>query len=153
MTDSQCRVAAVAIVGPGECIITGQLGDGTPGEDGQILDPQWLCMAASTWRWHTGGIMPPDGIVQQLWQEGDVTRVFGRVYGARAAALAGSTAGLSIGISRPVITRDPRAPCGRITGGRIAEISLVAGPSVFLPPFDAGLILALQVYGNVSLDR
>ena len=73
----------------------GQLGDGTPDEDGQILDPAWLTVAASTWRYQSGGLMPPDGIIQEVWLEGDVTRVMGRVYGRRAAALMtkGVTAG------------------------------------------------------------
>jgi hypothetical protein len=142
---SQRLVAAVAIAGPGEVYIMGQLGDGTADEDGQILDPQWLCIAASTWRWHTGGMMPPDGIADQVWQDGDVTRVRGRVFGARAAALAakGTTAAFSLGIAWPVITRDPAAPMGRITGGVISEISL--GGSLFQPELDIFTMLANQL--------
>lgn len=104
--------------------------------DLQICDPVWLKSALPEW-FETGANIRAmhqpiaAGVGTELDQVGDDHWLTGKVVDADSITktVEGVYQGFSIGIKRPVIVKDAAAPCGRIIGGTIVEVSLVDRPS------------------------
>lgn len=112
--------------------------DGTIDSDDQIVDPAFARKALAEW-YDTGAnvrqmhatTLPPagKGILLESRPDGEYVRT--KVVEPTAKALVENEVytGYSVGIARPKIERDARARGGRITGGKIVEISLVDRPA------------------------
>lgn len=127
----------------GDIVVIGKATDGSIDSDDQIVDPKWSAKALSAWM-ETGGNVRVQhqamrdpagkGIGVQIDRDGDGGHwVKSLVVEPVAKRLVekGVLTAYSVGIARPVITRDPtgKARGGIVTGGTLAEISLVDRPA------------------------
>lgn len=127
----------------GDLIVIGKATDGSVDSDEQIVDPKWSAKALGAWM-ETGGNVRVQhqamrdpagkGIGVEIDRDGDgghwvKTLVVEPV--AKRLVEKGVLTAYSVGIARPVITRDPtgKARGGIVTGGSLAEISLVDRPA------------------------
>lgn len=118
-----------------DLVITAQLGDGTPGEDGMILDPAWLHQAAVDWMMTSpmirmgSSLRSAAGYGLETWQDGDITMIRARVVGpAVTLVTSGVIRDMTLGISRPVVTRADPASASVITAGRLSSVGLDDSP-------------------------
>ena len=119
-------------------VVEGYVSSGDQDLDGQIVDQDWLKSELPAWLAHYGNIREqhdPRRAVGKA-QSVDLDRRPGPYLAARIVdddawrkVQAGVYTGFSIGIKNPRILRDPAAPNGRITGGRLIEISIVDRPA------------------------
>ena len=124
----------------GNLIVIGKATDGSVDSDRQIVDPAWSAKALAEWHdtggnlrvMHNPGLYPagrslkvetsPDGHTVKALVVEDTAKKLVRNRVLRA---------YSVGIAEPVIERDMtgKAAGGRITAGRIVELSLVDRPA------------------------
>jgi hypothetical protein len=127
----------------GDLIVTGKATDGSVDSDEQIVDSAWSAKALSDWI-DTGGNLRVQhqamrdpagkGLSVEIDRDGDGGHwVKSLVVEPVAKRLVekGVLTAYSVGIARPVITRDPtgKARGGIVTGGSLAELSLVDRPA------------------------
>ncbi len=122
----------------GNVLVYGKVTDGTIDSDDQIVDPSFAKKALAEW-YDTGAnvrqmhatTLPPagKGILLESKPDGEYVRT--KVVEPTAIKLVDNEVytGYSVGIARPRIERDLKARGGRITGGKIVEISLVDRPA------------------------
>ena len=126
----------------GDLVVKGIATDGTVDSDSQIVDPAWSADALSKWLATGGNVrMSHDphrpvgkGLNVEVNRDGSgkhwVTSVVVDPL-AQKLVRKGVLTAYSVGIARPVIQHDPtgKARGGIITGGELAELSLVDRPS------------------------
>lgn len=126
----------------GDLVVKGVATDGSVDSDYQIVDPEWSAKALSDWL-NTGGNvrMSHDpqrpvgkGLSVEIDRDGDGKHWVKSVIVdpvAKRLVEKGVLRAYSVGISHPVIKRDPsgRAPGGIITGGELSELSIVDRPA------------------------
>src|SRR6266540_3728323 len=100
--------------------------------DQQILDPDWLAREMPTWFQQWGNIREMHqakavGKAVELEAKDDDWFLTARIVDPDAIRKVeeGVLQGWSVGIKRPQIQRDAKAPGGRVVGGKIVENSLV----------------------------
>lgn len=126
----------------GHLIVKGVATDGSVDSDEQIVDADWSAKALSEWLQTGGNVrMAHDqfkpvgkGLQVELNRDGDGKHwVKSRIVNRDAKDLVeeGVLTAYSVGISRPVIKRDPtgKARGGIICGGQICELSIVDRPA------------------------
>ena len=114
-----------------DLVVSGSLGDGTPDEDGMVVDPEWLYDAAGCWLLTGGGIRIGKygsvvGAGTGVSRHGGAVRIAARITNRQVADMIVTEAvtAFTIGIVRPVIVKDDTAPAGRITGGTLSSVGL-----------------------------
>jgi hypothetical protein len=142
----------------GDLIVVGKATDGSVDSDEQIVDPVWSAKALTEWI-DTGGNLRVQhqamrdpagkGLGVQIDRDGDGGHwVRSLVVEPVAKRLVekGVLTAYSVGIARPVITRDPtgKARGGIVTGGSFAELSLVDRPA----NKNCGLMIAKAAAGD-----
>lgn len=126
----------------GDLVVYGVATDGTVDSDRQIVDPEWSGKALADWLSTGGNVrMSHDpqrpvgkGLSVEIDRDGNGQHwVKSVVVDPTAARLVekGILRAYSVGISQPVIKRDPtgRAPGGIICGGELSELSIVDRPA------------------------
>ena len=123
----------------GDLLCFGRATDGSVDHDEQIVDPQFSSKAISEWLTTGGNVRvqhnaqrDPAGVgVEVNTDSSGATWVKSLIIEPIAKKLlsAGALRAYSIGIARPTIVRDTVAKGGRITDGKIVEISLVDRPA------------------------
>lgn len=126
----------------GDLIVKGVATDGTVDSDYQIVDPEWSAKALKDWLESGGNVrMAHDahrpvgkGLSVELDRDGDGKHwVKSLIVDAEAKRLVekGVLRAYSVGISHPVIKRDPtgKARGGIICGGELSELSIVDRPA------------------------
>lgn len=123
----------------GDLIVHGKASDGGIDSDQQIVDPAWMAKAVQEWMTTGGNVRvqhnpqrDPAGVgVKAETDASGATFVTSKVFEPTAMKLVskGALRAYSVGIARPTIVRDAKAPGGRITGGELVEISLVDRPA------------------------
>jgi hypothetical protein len=123
----------------GDVIVYGRATDGSLDSDEQIIDPDFAAKAVQEWLADGANIRvqhnpqrDPAGVgIQADTDDAGATWVKGRIVEPIAQKLvnAGALRAYSVGIARPVIKRDSVARGGRITDGKVVEISLVDRPA------------------------
>lgn len=125
--------------------VFGKATDGTIDSDEQIVDPafakkalaEWFDSAANVRQMHSTNLPPAGkGVSLDSRPDGEYVRTKVVEPGAVRLVDEGVYTGYSVGISRPKIERDNKARGGRITGGRIVELSLVDRPANPLAKFE-----------------
>lgn len=142
----------------GDLIVIGKATDGSVDSDEQIVDPDWSAKALADWL-DTGGNVRVQhqamrdpagkGLSVEIDRDGDGGHwVKSLVVEPVAKRLVekGVLTAYSVGIARPVITRDPsmKARGGIVTGGSLAELSLVDRPA----NKNCGLMIAKAAGGS-----
>ena len=136
----------------GDLIVYGKATDGSVDSDEQVVSPEWSAKALNAWIQTGGNIRVQHqamrdpagkGLSVEIDRDGDGGHwVKSLVVEPVAKRLVekGVLTSYSVGIARPVVTRDPtgKARGGIVTGGHLAEISLVDRPA----NKNCGLIIA-----------
>jgi hypothetical protein len=124
----------------GNLIVVGKATDGSVDSDRQIVDPGWSAKALGAWHDSGGNVrvmhnpgLYPAGRSLGLETSSDGHTVKSLIVEDTAKKLVKNRVlrAYSVGIAEPVIERDMtgKAPGGRITAGRIVELSLVDRPA------------------------
>lgn len=126
----------------GDLVVYGVATDGTVDSDRQIVDPEWSGKALADWLSTGGNVrMSHDpqrpvgkGLSVELDRDGNGQHWVKSVVVdpvAQRLVEKGILRAYSVGISQPVIKRDPsgRAPGGIICGGELSELSIVDRPA------------------------
>lgn len=126
----------------GDLVVKGVATDGSVDSDYQIVDPEWSAKALGDWLSTGGNVrMSHDpqrpvgkGLSVEIDRDGDGKHWVKSVIVdpvAKRLVEKGVLRAYSVGISHPVIKRDPsgRAPGGIITGGELSELSIVDRPA------------------------
>ena len=126
----------------GDLVVYGVATDGTVDSDRQIVDPEWSAKALSDWLQTGGNVrMSHDpqrpvgkGLSVEIDRDGNGQHWVKSVVVdpvAQRLVEKGILRAYSVGISQPVIKRDPtgRAPGGIICGGELSELSIVDRPA------------------------
>lgn len=123
--------------------------------DDQIADKEWLKQALPEWmQWgNIREMHQPNavGVAQSLeFDANDDPWLRAKIVDPIAVKKVreGVYKGYSLGIRKPVLKRDPKAPKGRFVGGKIVEVSLVDRPAVPTARFE----IIKCVGGNEWLD-
>lgn len=131
-TDSKALFAEIVKFDDDQHIVYGKVADDSPDLDGQIADRGWLRREVPQWFKRWGNIRKMHhslaaGVGQEFEEKDDGFYLEARIIdsGAWEKVKASVYKGFSIGIKNPVIRSDSGAPCGRIIGGSIVEVSLV----------------------------
>jgi hypothetical protein len=124
----------------GNLVVEGVVTDGTVDSDRQIVEPGFSAKALTDWMesgpnvrvMHSPSLYPAGrGLQVELGE--NTHRLKALVVEPTAQKLVRNKVlrAFSVGIANPVITRDPsgRAPGGIVTGGELAEVSLVDRPA------------------------
>ena len=142
----------------GDLVVYGKATDGSVDTDEQIVDPVWSAKALQEWR-DTGGNVrvqhqsrrDPAGkaLSIEIDRDGDGGHYVKSLVVepvAKRLVEKGVLTAYSIGVARPVISRDPsgKARGGIINGGELAELSLVDRPA----NKNCGLVLAKSADGG-----
>jgi hypothetical protein len=115
--------------------VSGRATDSTLDRDGQRISEQWARSALRDWLGEGGSLRlshdprRPIGKGIEIGPDGLTVRSAVVDKQARRLVLAKCLRAYSVGVSRPVITPDPSAPGGLITGGVLTELSLTDTPS------------------------
>ena len=127
----------------GTILVYGKPSDEVLDMDDQIADKKWLKQALPEWfKWgnvremHRASAV---GAAQSLeFDENDTPWVKSKIVDPEAVRKVkeGVYKGYSIGIRKPILQRDQKAPRGRFVGGDVIELSLVDRPSVPTSKFD-----------------
>jgi hypothetical protein len=127
----------------GDLIVVGKATDGSVDSDEQIVDPAWSAKALTDWLDSGGNVRVQHqamrdpagkGLSVEIDKDGDGGHwVKSLVVEPVAKRLVekGVLTSYSVGIARPVVMRDPsgKARGGIVTGGHLAELSLVDRPA------------------------
>jgi hypothetical protein len=122
----------------GSLLVYGKATDGSLDLDDQIVDPDFARKALKEWfsdwanvRQMHSGALPPAGIGIELDDREDGQWLTSKVYepGAVQQVEQKGYKAYSVGIARPRIVRDAKAPGGRIVDGIVVEVSLVDRPA------------------------
>ncbi len=135
-TDGKALFAEIVKFDDEQRTVYGKVADDSPDLDGQIADREWLRREVPQWFERWGNIREMHhslaaGVGQELEEKDDGFYLEAHIVdsGAWEKVRAGVYKGFSIGIKNPVIRSDTEAPCGRIVGGSIVEVSLVDHPA------------------------
>lgn len=126
----------------GDLVVKGVATDGSVDSDYQIVDPEWSAKALGDWLATGGNVrMAHDpqrpvgkGLSVEIDRDGDGKHWVKSVIVdpvAKRLVEKGILRAYSVGISHPVIKRDPsgKAPGGIIMGGELSELSIVDRPA------------------------
>lgn len=122
----------------GSLLVYGKATDASLDLDEQIVDPDFARRALKEWfgdwaniRQQHSGALPPAGVGVELDDRDDGQWLKSKVYepGAVKQVEQGGYKAYSVGIARPRIVRDAKAPNGRVVDGIVVEVSLVDRPA------------------------